>query len=130
MCNWLKMRCINYGCGLVVGFDLQATASNLREYRIGSQRAIALSSGLSDLLFFLLLGLLVYGLPQFRTVSAKLLSGYVITMSYLMRPIGNLLAILPSLSQAGVALRKIDASVAETPRSVSGAELHSAKLPC
>jgi putative pyoverdin transport system ATP-binding/permease protein len=88
--------------------DLQATASNLREYRIGSQRAIALSSGLGDLLFFLLLGLLVYGLPQLRTVSAELLSGYVITMSYLMRPIGNLLAILPSLSQAGVALRKID----------------------
>jgi putative pyoverdin transport system ATP-binding/permease protein len=88
--------------------DLQATASNLREYRIGSQRAIALSSGLGDLLFFLLLGLLVYGLPQLRTVSAELLSGYVITMSYLMRPIGNLLVILPSLSQAGVALRKID----------------------
>ena len=88
--------------------DLQATASNLRRYRVGSQRAIALSSGLGDLLFFLLLGLLVYGLPQLKTVSAELLSGYVITMSYLMRPIGNLLAILPSLSQAGVALRKID----------------------
>ena len=71
--------------------DLQATASNLRECRIGSQRAIALSSGLGDLLFFLLLGLLVYGLPQLSTVSAELLSGYVITMSYLMRPIGNLL---------------------------------------
>lgn len=88
--------------------DLQATASNLREYRIGSQRAIALSSGLGDLLFFLLLGLLVYGLPQIGKFSAELLSGYVITMSYLMRPIGNLLAILPNLSQAGVALRKID----------------------
>ena len=40
--------------------DLQVTASNLREYRIGSQRAIALSSGLGDLLFFLLLLLLHY----------------------------------------------------------------------
>jgi putative pyoverdin transport system ATP-binding/permease protein len=89
--------------------DLQQTAATLRDYRIGSQRAIALSSGLGDLLFFLLLGLLVYGSPQVKPVSAELLSGYVITMSYLMRPIGNILAILPNLSQAGVALKKIDA---------------------
>ncbi len=88
--------------------DLQTTAANLREYRIGSQRAIALSSGVGELSFFVLLGLLVYGLPQIQTVSAELLSGYVLTISYLMRPIGNTLAILPSLSQAGVALQKID----------------------
>ncbi|WP_310486765.1 cyclic peptide export ABC transporter [Chamaesiphon sp. VAR_69_metabat_338] len=88
--------------------DLQTTAATLREYRIGSQRAIALSSGIGELSFFLLLGLLVYGLPHVQTVSAELLSGYVLTISYLMRPIGNTLAILPNLSQAGVALRKID----------------------
>ncbi|MFM2303508.1 MAG: hypothetical protein RLZZ135_917, partial [Cyanobacteriota bacterium] len=88
--------------------DLQTTAATLREYRIGSQRAIALSGGIGELSFFLLLGLLVYGLPHLQTVSAELLSGYVLTISYLMRPIGNTLAILPNLSQAGVALRKID----------------------
>jgi putative pyoverdin transport system ATP-binding/permease protein len=89
--------------------DLQSTAANLRTYRIGSQRAIAFSSGVGELSFFLLLGLLVYGLPQVKIVSAELLSGYVLTISYLMRPIGNTLAVLPNLSQAGVALRKIDA---------------------
>jgi putative pyoverdin transport system ATP-binding/permease protein len=88
--------------------DLQVTAAALRNYRIGSQRAIALSSALGDLLLFVLFGLLVFGVPQVSPVSASLLSGYVITMSYLMRPIGNILQTLPSLSQAGVALRKID----------------------
>jgi putative pyoverdin transport system ATP-binding/permease protein len=88
--------------------DLQLTAANVRNYRIGSQRAIALSSGVGDLLFFMLLGLLVYGLPQIRTVSTELLSGYVLTMSYLMRPISNVLQILPDLSQASVALQKIE----------------------
>ena len=88
--------------------DLETTAAALRNYRIGSQRAISLSSVLGDLLLFVLFGLLVYGLPQVTTVSAGLLSGYVITMSYLMRPLGNILATLPSLSQAGVALRKVD----------------------
>ncbi len=88
--------------------DLQTTAATLREYRIGSQREIALSGGVGELSFFVLLGLLVYGLPQIQTVSAELLSGYVLTISYLMRPIGNTLATLPSLTQAGVALRKID----------------------
>jgi putative pyoverdin transport system ATP-binding/permease protein len=88
--------------------DLQQTANALRNYRVGSQRAIAWSSVLGDLLLFVFFGLLVYGLPQVTTVSAGLLSGYVITMSYLMRPIGNILAILPSLTQAGVSLKKID----------------------
>ena len=88
--------------------DLDTTAAALRNYRIGSQRAIALSATLGDVLLFVLFGLLVYGLPQVTTVSAGLLSGYVITMSYLMRPIGNILATLPSLGLAGVALRKID----------------------
>jgi putative pyoverdin transport system ATP-binding/permease protein len=88
--------------------DLQTTAATLREYRIGSQRAIALSAGIGELSYFVLLGLFVYGLPQIQPVSAELISGYVLTISYLMRPIGNTLAILPNLSQAGVALRKID----------------------
>lgn len=88
--------------------DLQATAAALRRYRVGSQRSIALSSAIGDLLLFVLFGLLVFGLPHITNVSAGLLSGYVITMSYLMRPIGNILQTLPSLSQAGVALRKID----------------------
>ncbi len=52
--------------------------------------------------------IVVYGLPQIGKFSAELLSGYILTMSYLMRPISTLLSILPSLSQAGVALRKID----------------------
>jgi putative pyoverdin transport system ATP-binding/permease protein len=88
--------------------DLQGTAAILRDYRIASQRSIALSQGVGHLLFFVLLGLLVYGLPQFGKFSAELLSGYVITMSYLMRPIGNILQILPNLSYAGVVLSKID----------------------
>jgi putative pyoverdin transport system ATP-binding/permease protein len=88
--------------------DLDATAAALRNYRIGSQRAIALSTTVGDVSLFVLFGLLVYGLPNVMTVSAGLLSGYVITMSYLMRPLGNILATLPSLGLAGVALRKID----------------------
>jgi putative pyoverdin transport system ATP-binding/permease protein len=88
--------------------DLDTTATALRNYRIGSQRAIALSTTVGDVSLFVLFGLLVYGLPQVMTVSAGLLSGYVITMSYLMRPLGNILATLPSLGLAGVALRKID----------------------
>jgi putative pyoverdin transport system ATP-binding/permease protein len=88
--------------------DLDATAAALRSYRIGSQRAIALSTTVGDVSLFVLFGLLVYGLPQVMSVSAGLLSGYVITMSYLMRPLGNILATLPSIGLAGVALRKID----------------------
>ncbi len=89
--------------------DLQVTAATLRDYRLRGQRILAFSNGFGELLFFMLLGLLVYGLPQIKLVSAELLSGYVLTISYLMRPLINILSISQSLIQADVALRKIDA---------------------
>lgn len=88
--------------------DLQATAATLREYRIRSQSLLVFSSGFGELLFLMLLGLLVYGLPQIMPASAELLSSYVLTIAYMMRPLINILSISQSLIQAGVALRKIE----------------------
>jgi putative pyoverdin transport system ATP-binding/permease protein len=88
--------------------DLQATAATLREYGVRSYSILAFSSGFGELLFLILLGLLVYGLPQIKPASAELLSSYVLTIAYMMRPLINILSISQSLIKAGVALRKID----------------------
>jgi putative pyoverdin transport system ATP-binding/permease protein len=88
--------------------DLQATAATLRAYGIRSYSILVFSSGFGELLFLMLLGILVYGLPQIRPASAELLSSYVLTIAYMMRPLINILSISQSLIQAGVALRKIE----------------------
>jgi putative pyoverdin transport system ATP-binding/permease protein len=119
--------------------ELQTTVAALRKYRVGSQRLVALTSSFGELLFFALLGLLVFGVPRFMPTSISVLSGYVLTLSYIMRPIGNILSILPNITQATVSLRKIDtlglslasrseavAQLPHTPKQFQRIELHQA----
>jgi putative pyoverdin transport system ATP-binding/permease protein len=89
-------------------FELQETAAALRTYRVSTQKILAVTNSLGELLFFTLLGLLAFGIPRLIPTSLSVLSGYVLTLSYMMRPIGNILAILPNMTQAAVSLRKID----------------------
>jgi putative pyoverdin transport system ATP-binding/permease protein len=119
--------------------ELETTVAALRKYRVGSQRLVALTSSLGELLFFALLGLLVFGVPRFMPTSISVLSGYVLTLSYIMRPIGSILSILPNITQATVSLRKIDtlglslasrseavAQMPHAPKQFQRIELHQA----
>jgi putative pyoverdin transport system ATP-binding/permease protein len=89
-------------------FELQSTADALRKYRVRTQKILAFTNTLGEFLFFVLLGVLVFGIPRLMPTSAPVLSGYVLTIAYMMRPIGNILATLPSMTLAAVSLRKID----------------------
>lgn len=106
--------------------ELQATAASSRDYRVTGLTMFAIALSFGELLFFVILGLLVFGLPQLTTVNTAVLSGYVLTIIYLTRPLQGILEILPALSQASVALQKIDTlglSLASHAETTVGAEL-------
>lgn len=88
--------------------ELQVTAALSRDYNITSMGIAAIASNVGQLMFFIIVGLLVFGLPQLITISTPVLSGYVLTITYLMRPFGDVLRLLPELNRASVALQKID----------------------
>jgi putative ATP-binding cassette transporter len=88
--------------------ELQVTAASCRDYRVTGLRILAIAASFGELLFFILLGLLIFGLPKLTTINTPILSGYVLTLTYLMRPLQGILEILPTFSQAGVALQKIE----------------------
>jgi len=88
--------------------ELQVTAASSRDYRVSSFNSFAIASSVGELLIFIILGSLVFGLPKLTTISTPVLSGYVLTLTYLTRPLQSILEILPGLSQASVALQKID----------------------
>lgn len=88
--------------------ELQTTAALTRDYRITSLRILAIATSFGELLFFVILGLLVFGLPKLVIISSPVLSGYVLTLTYLTRPLQLILETLPILSQASIALQKID----------------------
>jgi putative pyoverdin transport system ATP-binding/permease protein len=88
--------------------ELEVNAAESQQANVNSMAIIAIAYGNSQLLFFLLYGLLIFALPQFQAIESSILSGYVITLTYLMRPFESIFEILPSISQASVALKKID----------------------
>ena len=105
--------------------DLQGTATSLRRHSVKSMTALAMANSVGQLWFFGAIGLLLFGVPQAIAISAPILSGYILTVTFLMTPLESLMRQLPLLSQAGVALKKIEtmglslASATENSISVS-----------
>jgi len=60
------------------------------------------------LTFFIAIGLLLFAWPRFRPVDAATLTGYALTILYLMSPLEQILAWLPVWSWATAAVAKIE----------------------
>jgi putative pyoverdin transport system ATP-binding/permease protein len=88
--------------------ELTTSSLTLKNYTIKSFSLFAITIALGDFLFFLVLGFVVFILPQILPVTTSILSGYVLTIIYLARPLQAMLEILPGLSQASVALQKVE----------------------
>lgn len=87
--------------------DLQASAATFRHYQTRGLTQFAMTSSWGKLIFFFAIGFVLFALPKLMTLDARTLSGYVLTFTYLMLPMDNLVNSLPVLGRAGVALKKI-----------------------
>ncbi|TBR56971.1 ABC transporter ATP-binding protein [Westiellopsis prolifica IICB1] len=88
--------------------ELEVTAASSRNYNTKSMAIFATAASFSELLVFIILGFLVFGLPKLTKIDLSIISGYVLTITYLIRPLQSILEVLPNLSQASVALQKVD----------------------
>ncbi len=68
-----------------------------------------LAQSWSLLLFYGLIGLLLFALPALKDFSPQLLTGYIFTVVYLLGPLGAATNALPALGTANVALHKVEA---------------------
>lgn len=88
--------------------ELQHSAAVSRDQNCAALLTFSISTGLGNLLFFILVGLLLFVLPQIAAVSPAILSAYILTVTYLMLPMQSILDKLQALSKASVALQKIE----------------------
>ena len=88
--------------------DLAVTAAKFRDYEVEAETVAVFTLNFSSLLFFGILGFLVFGLPQLTEITTPVLSAYALTITYLSRPIESVMSVLPVLSRGSVALKKID----------------------
>ena len=57
---------------------------------------------------FTIVGLLLFGLPRLVTVTTPVLAAYVLSITYLIVPLQNILERLPTLFSASVAVQKVE----------------------
>jgi putative ATP-binding cassette transporter len=88
--------------------ELQASAANSQHYnRIGlSVHAVALSW--SQLLIFIFIGLVLFVISKITPLNQTILSGYVLTSIFIVTPLEVITNMLPHLSRASIALKKIE----------------------
>ncbi|WP_071188201.1 cyclic peptide export ABC transporter [Trichormus sp. NMC-1] len=88
--------------------NLQSTASQFRRHNIDGLTLFAATTSWGKLLFFFAMGFLLFALPKLLPISPQTLSSYILTFTYLMLPMDNIVSNLPQISKANIALQKIE----------------------
>lgn len=88
--------------------DLQVNAATARDYNKTAFKLGALSTGSGQLLFFSLIGLMLFGAPHVIPELQSVLPAYILTLTYTISYLEGLLRRLPNLLSANVSIRKVN----------------------
>lgn len=88
--------------------QLEPAIDGIRRYGIAANTLTIASQNWGEILFFIFIGLLVFVAPQVVEVDTEVLTGYTLTVLYMISPLTNLLNLLPTLGRAFVAAEKVE----------------------
>lgn len=88
--------------------DVEGTSQFIRGQHIKAMNRYALAEGWSQLMYFILLGVVLFAFPSLYKVSSKTLTAYIFVALYMMGPIQNLVACVPSFIRGKASLDKLD----------------------
>jgi len=88
---------------------LQATSDTMRGANVKGLAYYAAAESWGQFLFFLFIGLLIFVLPVLRHVNSATLAAYSLTMLYITGPLQVILAFIPALGRARIALQQVEA---------------------
>jgi putative pyoverdin transport system ATP-binding/permease protein len=91
-----------------IDLDLKDSAAVSRDKNIKALRIFSMAAVVGQLIFFMIMGVLIFVMPKLIQLTPAMLSGYILTLTYLMSPFANILGRLPLLLRAGVAIEKIE----------------------
>jgi putative ATP-binding cassette transporter len=87
---------------------LQATANSYRRHTWVGAGIQTAASGMGGMLFFLLVGLLVFAVPAYTSISTQVVTGYVLLLLFINMPIELVSMMVPTLFRANIALEKVE----------------------
>lgn len=89
--------------------NLEPTAADLRQLNVRGNDIFSATSSWGMFLFFVFLGLLLFGLPQIADVSTRTLTGFAFAILYIQQPISAIFDLLPMVGRGRIALDTIRA---------------------
>jgi putative ATP-binding cassette transporter len=88
--------------------DLHGSLESYRGLIYLGRVRLVIAENLTRLLFFGILGMLVFAVPRIQGIEIEVLSGFVLMALYLYRPLGLMLEQVAEFGRAGVSLQKVD----------------------
>lgn len=89
--------------------SLQPTSQSYKEHFVKGMSTYVFVLNWGNGLFYLLIGVVLFLGPLAFELEASLVTGYILTILYIITPLSELMNALPSLGRASVALNKIRA---------------------
>ena len=87
---------------------LQATAVEVQGHSVAAQRAFSSAVSWGQVLIFLLIAVVAFGLPAVTRVERPVLTGFTFAILYMVGPIQVILNSMPQLSRATVAIDRVE----------------------
>jgi putative ATP-binding cassette transporter len=88
--------------------NIEPTTEAFRRHSVVAMTHFIIAFSWSQFVFFVVIGLLLLVLPTLDNVGKPTLTGYVLTILYLMGPMRDLMHMFPSLGRANIAMAKIE----------------------
>jgi putative pyoverdin transport system ATP-binding/permease protein len=88
--------------------DVQTATAAYQRHNVVAEMYFIASQNWTHLLYFALIGLILFLLPQIVPMNPQTLTGYVVTTLYLMGPLAGALSSISLFGRANVALQKIE----------------------
>lgn len=88
--------------------SLRGTAWTLRRLLGGARLLFSVAANWGTMLFFVIIGLLIFVLPSYQELSTGVLTGFALVLLFVRGPLQILMSLLPHLSHASVSLAKVE----------------------
>lgn len=93
--------------GVFFSENIHGCTERYKKHNISAEIRFIIAHNWSHLLFFTLVGLILFLLPKVNNVTPQALTGYIVATLYLMGPLAGVLGCLSMFGRATAALRKI-----------------------
>jgi len=87
--------------------NIETVTATYQRHNVAAEIRFAAAQSWSHLLYFALIGLILFLAPSLGSFSNRTLTGYVVTTLYLMGPLAGVLSSFPLFGRARVALQKV-----------------------